>query len=76
MYMNFGDQTIFKLHSTTDKIKQNYYLLPLYLVWIYKTKTKMVKYIKQEIKSYFFFQKKKMNEKDFEKTQQQNDWII
>lgn len=35
MYMNFGDQTIFKkfkLHSTTDKIKQNYYLLPLYLV--------------------------------------------
>lgn len=62
MYMNFGDQTIFKLHSTTDKIKQNYYLLPLYLVWIYKTKTKMVKYIKQEIKSYFFFQKKKMIE--------------
>lgn len=36
----------------------------------------MVKYIKQEIKSYFFFQKKKTNEKDFEKTQQQNDWII
>lgn len=59
--MNFGDHTIFKkfkLHSTTDKIKQICYLLPLYLFWIYKTKAQMVKYIQKEIKFHFFLKKK------------------
>lgn len=68
--MNFGDHTIFKkfkLHSTTDKIKQICYLLPLYLFWIYKTKAQMVKYIQKEIKFHFFFKKEKWMKKDFEK---------